>query len=222
MLSRARANSNSVLRPVDHHHYLGSLRVASALDSSFTTQQSRYSVLHLQGGAELCYIPKRRLNTLSQGSRNPNSTVAWLKRSRSFASSSSLRDQPKDATTGFGAEGAGPFPIPPQLPSSIVSNYWDDVMRSASEPGFVLAPDCEESSKMSSEGRESYGIAGWNLTSADSSSFRTAPDESQIRKLLSAAVRARREGGDLYPSLLARQSCEFYDSLSMANFGKLP
>jgi hypothetical protein len=39
--------------------------------------------------------------------------------------------------------------------------------------------------------------------------------EPTVKNLLSSAVKVKREAGDLYPSLLIKQCCEFYSNLSM-------
>jgi hypothetical protein len=41
------------------------------------------------------------------------------------------------------------------------------------------------------------------------------PDETVMKRLMAAAMKTGREGGDLYPRLLTRQCCEFYDSLTL-------
>ncbi|KAJ1343011.1 hypothetical protein BSLG_002436 [Batrachochytrium salamandrivorans] len=94
----------------------------------------------------------------------------------------------------------------PSPPSSIVSKYWDDVMMSSHEP-------------------ESYVLGHPDETSSADGKLGTASSHGQhedkaIRKLVLGVVKAKREQGDIWPSLLTRQCCEFYESLDRPSRAK--
>ncbi|KAJ1345235.1 hypothetical protein BSLG_000749 [Batrachochytrium salamandrivorans] len=94
----------------------------------------------------------------------------------------------------------------PSPPSSIVSKYWDDVMMSSHEPeSYVLGHPDETSS------------ADGKLGAASSHGQH---EDKAIRKLVLGVVKAKREQGDIWPSLLTRQCCEFYESLDRPSRAK--
>ncbi|KAI9207465.1 malonyl-CoA decarboxylase-domain-containing protein [Polychytrium aggregatum] len=72
------------------------------------------------------------------------------------------------------------------LPSTIVANYWDDVIRYSKDPNTYTMSD------------------GTHEYSEKNAQF--------VRRLLSGSIRTRRESGDIMPALVTRQCCEFYES----------
>ncbi|TPX61419.1 malonyl-CoA decarboxylase [Spizellomyces sp. 'palustris'] len=92
----------------------------------------------------------------------------------------------------------------PQLASTVVTNYWDDVMKFSREPGlYTLGHPTDSGGETPSDTMADHG----NLS---------VQDDHDIRRLLRRTISTRREQGDILPSLLARQCCEFYEGLDLA------
>ena len=71
----------------------------------------------------------------------------------------------------------------PILPSVLVAEYWDDVMKYSKDPdSFTL-------------GHETH----------------KRTDYKTIRTLITRVIKTKREDGDIWPSLLCREVCEFYE-----------
>ncbi|KAI9004144.1 malonyl-CoA decarboxylase-domain-containing protein [Gaertneriomyces semiglobifer] len=95
-----------------------------------------------------------------------------------------------------------------ELASTVVTDYWDDVMKFSKEPGLYTLGHPPADSPPSPH---TCGATNHQLPEP----LPDANDESGVRSLLRRAVTTRREQGDILPSLLARQCCEFYESLDL-------
>ncbi|KAJ3195600.1 hypothetical protein HK101_011663 [Irineochytrium annulatum] len=107
------------------------------------------------------------------------------------------------------AQSSTPVHPPPPLPSTIVEKYWSYVMRS-SDPHDSAAADYHQPLLDDPLGQAPIGsIKGKSTTASDTV------------RLLAGAVRVGREGGDLYPTLLTRHSCDLYLGLKDDDARKL-
>ncbi|KAI8921804.1 malonyl-CoA decarboxylase-domain-containing protein [Entophlyctis helioformis] len=93
---------------------------------------------------------------------------------------------------------AGNETKPLKPPSAVVAEYWDDVMKYSHQPDDYTL------------GHASDGHA------AGDAAAKIQPDETAVRQLLMGVIKAKREQGDIWPCLLTRQCCEFYEGLDMA------
>ncbi|OAJ39620.1 hypothetical protein BDEG_23448 [Batrachochytrium dendrobatidis JEL423] len=84
-------------------------------------------------------------------------------------------------------------PIPP---SSTVEKYWDDVMLNSNYPDYYTL---------------GYRDEPYSSTN-DDELMNVQNNEKGVRKLVAGVVKAKREDGDIWPSLLTRQLCEFYEN----------
>ncbi|KAI8825007.1 malonyl-CoA decarboxylase-domain-containing protein [Fimicolochytrium jonesii] len=111
-----------------------------------------------------------------------------------------MRDDSKTGPQHRGTEESKNFSpgIPPTEPTTaLVSAFWRDIMKFAREPALYSLG-------------HTNGV-GTTLTPS------VADGEKGLRRLLEATMLSRREQGDILPSLLARQCCEFYESLDLSH-----
>ncbi|KAJ3333180.1 hypothetical protein HDU76_010784 [Blyttiomyces sp. JEL0837] len=167
---------------------------SSSSSSSFTRiVNKRAPITHLQQQGQSRLIsticPQNRKSSTQQYPSSSSSQIHHQTRSLHLGdlfNNSSGGEQPSTSSVSPISKQQQEQLKPPVLTSEIVSTYWADVMRSASDPDYE--PRVHEA---------------------------VEPDEVDIRRLLSAAVQTGRSDGDLYPSFLARECVEFYESLTM-------
>ncbi|XJO75061.1 hypothetical protein BDV3_005791 [Batrachochytrium dendrobatidis] len=92
-------------------------------------------------------------------------------------------------------------PIPP---SSTVEKYWDDVMLNSNYPDYYTLGYRDEP----------------HSSTNDDELMNVQNNEKGVRKLVAGVVKAKREDGDIWPSLLTRQLCEFYENQDLTGRSK--
>ncbi|XJO76877.1 hypothetical protein BDV3_007348 [Batrachochytrium dendrobatidis] len=92
-------------------------------------------------------------------------------------------------------------PIPP---SSTVEKYWDDVMLNSNYPDYYTLGYRDEP----------------HSSTNDDELMNVQNNEKGVRKLVAGVVKAKREDGDIWPSLLTRQLCEFYENQDLTGQSK--
>nr|KAJ3420334.1 hypothetical protein HK105_005799 [Polyrhizophydium stewartii] len=115
-----------------------------------------------------------------------------------------LRFEPEDGVPlQAGLDSIFVFEIRRNNAPAIVAEFWEDVMKFAHEPASYTL------------GHPTDAHGGAVDRDAAPPGPRATPDDKTVRRLITGVIKAKREHGDIWPSLMTRQCCEFYESLDM-------